>query len=139
MGGVVRGVDPSLGQTRMNYEIRPLPHWGLKTTTERKGEIHRCLNQNWLKSFQKYTISVVLYMMGVTLLGVVLIFLSIGLNIQTVESCSCFPLHPQHQFCNSELGTLNLKSTLYLQLTFSEAAQHIYLKGTLYFSWFVIY
>ncbi|XP_057209502.1 metalloproteinase inhibitor 3-like [Triplophysa rosa] len=45
-------------------------------------------------------------MMGVTLLGVVLIFLSVGLNIQTAESCRCFPQHPQHQFCTSEMVIL---------------------------------
>ncbi|KAI7789475.1 putative metalloproteinase inhibitor 2-like [Triplophysa rosa] len=44
--------------------------------------------------------------MGVTLLGVVLIFLSVGLNIQTAESCRCFPQHPQHQFCTSEMVIL---------------------------------
>lgn len=44
--------------------------------------------------------------MGITLLGVVLIFLSIGLNIQTAESCSCYPFHPQHQFCTSEIAIL---------------------------------
>ncbi|XP_056590471.1 metalloproteinase inhibitor 4-like [Triplophysa dalaica] len=44
-------------------------------------------------------------MMGVQLLGVVLIFLSVGLNIQTAESCRC-ALHPQHQFCTSEMVIL---------------------------------
>ncbi|XP_057217718.1 metalloproteinase inhibitor 3-like [Triplophysa rosa] len=45
-------------------------------------------------------------MMGVTMLGVVLIFLSVGLNIQTAESCRCAPPHPQHQFCTSEMVIL---------------------------------
>ncbi|XP_056590468.1 metalloproteinase inhibitor 3-like [Triplophysa dalaica] len=45
-------------------------------------------------------------MMGVTLLGVVLIFLSVGLNIQTAESCRCLQRHPQEQFCTSEMVIL---------------------------------
>ncbi|XP_056590469.1 metalloproteinase inhibitor 3-like [Triplophysa dalaica] len=45
-------------------------------------------------------------MMGVTLLGVVLIFLSVGLNIQTAESCRCLQRHSQDQFCTSEMVIL---------------------------------
>ncbi|XP_056590470.1 metalloproteinase inhibitor 3-like [Triplophysa dalaica] len=44
-------------------------------------------------------------MMDITLVGVVLIFLSVGLNIQTAESCHC-ALHPQDQFCTSEIVIL---------------------------------
>ncbi|XP_056590467.1 metalloproteinase inhibitor 4-like [Triplophysa dalaica] len=45
-------------------------------------------------------------MMGITLFGVVLIFLSVGLNIQTAESCSCIQQHPQHHFCTSQIVIL---------------------------------
>ncbi|XP_073732559.1 metalloproteinase inhibitor 4 [Misgurnus anguillicaudatus] len=44
--------------------------------------------------------------MGGTLLYVMLIFLSIGLNKQAAEGCSCFPIHPQYFFCNSRIAVI---------------------------------
>nr|XP_055039736.1 metalloproteinase inhibitor 4-like [Misgurnus anguillicaudatus] len=44
--------------------------------------------------------------MGGTLLYVMLIFLSIGLNKQAAEGCSCFPIHPQIFFCNSRIAVI---------------------------------
>ncbi|XP_065121993.1 metalloproteinase inhibitor 3-like [Paramisgurnus dabryanus] len=41
--------------------------------------------------------------MGVTLSGVVLIFLCIGLSKWTTEGCSCIASHPQRLFCRSQI------------------------------------